>query len=282
MKNKFSFLDPTLTIGVLVSIFLSFILVLLGNDEISSLVVGLSITLISLGIDVIGRMKETEKKLLRAVKLGSLLDANGELHSIISEIVESYLASQKISLDLFKQRSKDALLDCKDVLGGIQKGYMNVEVAGKYSYGKKGADSSLSSIKAIAYEDVESWRTEHLKGVIDANKDAVQRGVVVERVFILKKDSIKLAQDVLELHKNAGVNVFIVSPDDLPKTELLESFMVVDDKVLVIFYYTRDGSKFRGEKISIDPVEVDRYSDAYGLIRRRSFKFELDKDESNS
>lgn len=279
MKSKLNFLDPTLTIGVLVSIFLSIILVLLGNDEVNSLIVGLTVTLVTLAIDVIGRIKESENRVLQAVKLGTLLDTNGDLHTTISEIVESYLASQKMPLDLFRQRSKDTLLDCKDVLSGIQKGYMNVEVAGKYSYGRKGAESSLSSIKAVAYEDIASWRTEHLKGVVKANAEAVKRGVKVERVFILKKDSVEAAKDVLEIHKNSGVNVHLITPDDLPKTELLESFMIVDDTVLVVFYYTRDGSKFRGEKISIDPVEVDRYCDMYSLIKRRSIEYKSSESE---
>lgn len=51
--------------------------------------------------------------------------------------------------------------------------------------------------------------------------------------------------------------------------------MLVDDKVLVVFYYTRDGSKFRSEKISIDPVEVDRYVDMFNLIKRRSQNLEV-------
>ena len=80
-------------------------------------------------------------------------------------------------------------MECKDILSGIQRGYMQVEVAGKYSYGKRGAEAAKVSMKAVAYEDVVSWRTEHLKGVLKANSGAAQKGVKIERIFILKKDT---------------------------------------------------------------------------------------------
>jgi|CXWL01.1.fsa_nt_gi hypothetical protein len=281
MSGKLKTLDPVLIIGILVSVFSAFILVVLGKDEINSLIVGLLITVITLGIDIIGRVKETQSNMLQAIKLGKLLDVNSELHETILEITDLYLSSQVIGFELFRQRSKDALLECKDILSGIQRGYIQVEVAGKYSYGKRGAEAAKSTMKAIAYEDVDSWRTEHLKGVMKANSEAAQRGVSIERIFILKKDNITVSQDVLESQNNAGVGVWVVAPEDLPKTELLESFLLIDDKVLVVFYYTRDGSKFRSEKISIDPVEVDRYVDMYNLIKRRSQKFEFTSDKRN-
>jgi len=281
MSGKLKTLDPVLVIGILVSVFSALILVVLGKDEINSLIVGLLITVITLGIDIIGRVKETQSNMLQAIKLGKLLDVNPELHETIFEITDLYLSSQVIGFELFRQRSKDALLECKDILSGIQRGYIQVEVAGKYSYGKRGAEAAKSTMKAIAYEDVDSWRTEHLKGVMQANSEAAQRGVSIERIFILKKDNITVSQDVLESQNNAGVGVWVVAPEDLPKTELLESFLLIDDKVLVVFYYTRDGSKFRSEKISIDPIEVDRYVDMYNLIKRRSQKFELTSDKRN-
>ena len=274
MREKLKSLDPILIIGISISVFSALILVLLGNDEINSLIVGLLITVITLGIDVIGRIKEGQSKVLDGIKLGKTLDTNPELYAIVSEIVDLYLHSQRIDFDLFKQRSKDALLECKDILSGIQRGYIQVDVAGKYSYGKRGTEAAQTSLKAIAYEDVDSWRTEHLKGVLRANSDATTRGINVERVFILHENKIDSSFDVFKSHKESGVDVWVVSPDELPNTELLESFMIVDDKVLVIFYYTRDGSKFRNEKISIDPVEVDKYIDMYTLIKRRSRKFE--------
>ncbi len=276
MNNKIlKNLNPIFIIGISISVFSALTLVLLGNDEVGSLIVGLLITVITLGVDVTGRVKDGQSNVLQAVKLGETLDANPELHSTISEIVSLYLSSQNIDFDLFKLRSTDALLECKDILRGIQRGYMQVEVAGKYSYGKRGAEAAKVTMKAVAYEDVDSWRTEHLKGVLKANSEAAQRGVKTERIFILKNNTLTSSQDVLESHKNAGIDVWTVTPDDLPKTELLESFIIIDDKILVIFYYTRDGSKFRSEKISIDPVEVDKYVDMYTLVKRRSQQFEV-------
>lgn len=142
MKEKIKSLDPVLITGILISVFSALILVLLGKDEVNSLIVGLLITTITLGVDVIGRVKESQTNMLQSIKLGKTLEINPELHETISEIVNLYLLSQTIDFELFRQRSKDALLECKDILSGIQRGYMQVEVAGKYSYGKRGAESA--------------------------------------------------------------------------------------------------------------------------------------------
>jgi hypothetical protein len=122
------FLDPLLVIGILVSVFSALTLVFLGQDEVSSLIVGLLITSITLAIDFIGRLKETENKILQATALGTLLNEQHELHQTIAEIVKAYLSAQKSSFDLFQRRSRDALLECKDILRGIENGYMMVTI----------------------------------------------------------------------------------------------------------------------------------------------------------
>jgi hypothetical protein len=151
---------------------------------------------------------------------------------------------------------------------------MMVEPAGKYSFGKRGVETASSIVKAVAYEDIDSWRTEHLKGVIQANAESVKRGVKIQRVFILSQDAMPKAYDVLQMHKGAGIEVLVVPPEDLPSTELLESYMIVDDKILTLFFYTRDGKRFVGEKVSIEPIEVDRYISKFNSIHRRSQKYE--------
>jgi hypothetical protein len=248
--------DPFLTTGVVISIALAVILVLSGQDEVSSLMIGLTVTAITLLIDVIARLKNTEDHILQATTLGSLLLSDTELHQTIRQITQSYLSAQDSEFDLFIQRSKDALLECKEILDGLERGYIVVEPGGKYTYGRKGVNVAQENVKAIAYEDIESWRTEHLKGVIQANAEAVRRGVRIQRVFILDNDSLSQAEDVLQAHKDAGVEVFVVSPEALESTQLLESYLVVDNRILVVFYYTRDGRRFKGERVSIEPVEV--------------------------
>jgi hypothetical protein len=182
---------------------------------------------------VVASIGDAERRLLQAVALGDLLTKNPELYAIIRHIAERYQSVQDCKFDLFIQRSIDALLECRNILGSLERGYLITEVAGKFSYGKRGTEAAQKTVKAIDYEDVEAWRTEHLKSVILANAEAVNRGVQIQRVFILKDESLAKASVVLQAHKDAGVQVHVVSPEDLPSTQLLESYLIVDDRILV-------------------------------------------------
>ena len=63
--SKLRFLDPILVIGTAVSIGVSVILVLLGQDQISSLLIGLVATAITLLIDIIARLDQAEENLAK-------------------------------------------------------------------------------------------------------------------------------------------------------------------------------------------------------------------------
>lgn len=250
MRNRLiKSLDPILTVGVVVSITLAILLVLIGQDKVISLLIGLSITIISLLIDIIARLKHSEVQILQATELGNLLARDETIHHILWQIAHSYYTLQQSDFDLFVEKSKDILYECKDTLKGMESGYLIVEPGGKYSYGRRGVRRAKHTIKAVAYEDIESWRTTHLRDVLKVNKEAIEAGITIERIFILNKQSLEEAQDVLQAHHAAGVKVYLAFPEDLPSTQLLESYQVIDDEILVIFYYTRDGKQFREEKV---------------------------------
>jgi len=272
--KKLKLLDPLITTGLIISISLAVILVLIGQDEVSSLIVGLVVTAIALTIDVIVRLREAEQRILGATSLVEALSEDEELQETIRQIAQSYLEVQNSEFELFIQRSRDVLSECKDILAGLERGYLTTEAGGKYSYGKRGVDSAEKTVKAIAYEDIESWRTIHLKGVIASNAKAIERGVQIQRIFILSEPSLSQANDVLQEHAQAGVDVYTVSPDDLPSTDLLESYMIADDRILVTFLYTRDGRLFRGEKICVEPLEVDRAISNFTAVLRRAKPFQ--------
>jgi uncharacterized membrane protein len=60
------FLDPIVVIGTIVSIALAVILVLIGQDEVLSLLVGLVIACMTLLIDIIARLKGSEEKIINS------------------------------------------------------------------------------------------------------------------------------------------------------------------------------------------------------------------------
>jgi len=278
MKNKTKSilrLDPFLTTGIIVSIAIALILILLGQDEVNSLIAGLLTTIVTILIDLIARLKETEYKILQASKLGNVLSENRDLHTTLSQIASSYLAIPNQNFDKFVEARRDVLLECKERLLGMEHGYLSILPDSKHAYGKKGVENAKKAIDAVAYEDLESWRTEHLKSVVEENANAVRRGITIRRVFVASDENLRRFVDVLQSHRDAGVHIRVATPDDLPSTHLLESFQILDNNVLVYFYYTRDGKKFTGEKISIEPVEVDVVKGKFEIIWNRATSFEL-------
>lgn len=276
MKNKRKSilqLDPFLTAGIIISIALALVLVLLGQDEVSSLITGFLITIITILIDLIARLRETETRVLEAVKLGNILSENEELHSVLSQIALNYSAVQNKDFDLFTQRSQDALLECKEVLVELDNGYLNDSPGGKYAYGRKGIRNAQSSVKVIDYENIAFWRTENAKNILKVNAEAIKRGVEIQRIFIISNENLLQSKDVLQSHKDVGVKVLVVSPDDLPSAHLLENYLIIDGQVLVYFYYARDGIKLTGEKICINRVDVDAALNKFDAIVRRSKPF---------
>jgi hypothetical protein len=210
------------------------------------------------------------REVIQQVREFSAQPKDEEFRVNIEVIRRGYLSAQASGFDPFIEKSKDALLEYKHLLDGMGQGYMLTEVGGKYSYGRRGAMAAKKTVKAIEYENIDAWRTEHLKDVIRANSAVIQRGVQIQRVFILQKESITSAKDVLDSHKKAGAQVFIVSPEELPNTQLLESYLIVDESVLVVFYFTRDGKHFREERISINQIEVNRAVSGFNSIFRRA------------
>lgn len=87
MKNKLKSLDPFLAVGLVFSVALSIFLVLLGQDQITSLIVGLLSTIVTLLIDIIARIKESEDRLRGVILLGEKLAQDSDL---LSRITQNY------------------------------------------------------------------------------------------------------------------------------------------------------------------------------------------------
>lgn len=237
----------------------------------------------SLLIDTSRKLDNLQDSMEKGFQLTEILSKEKELFSVIHQIVKSYLTVQDTELELFRQKAKDTLAVCKDTLGGLEHGYMLAEPGGKYAYGTKGVLLAKKTVKAVAYEEIEVWRTLHLKATLQANAQAVKRGVQIQRIFIVASESLAKAEDVLQEHQLVGIQVFVASPEDLPSDQLLESYLIIDDKVLVMFYLTREGKRLREERISIQPTEVSSALNRFDSILRRAKRYkEVSQNEEGA
>ena len=209
-------LDPFLAIGILFSIALSLFLVIIGIDTVDSLLVGLMTATISLIVDLIARLKDSEKKLARTIRLVDLLIQDSQLSDRIYMLVTGYLAAKRGWFNLFASRADEALAECANTLQALADGYMIAEPGGDFAFGKKGIEQAKSTVKSISCTPPESWQSSHWKAVLKANAEAVQRGVSITRVFIQDEDTHARSEEVLAQQREAGIHVFLVSPSELP------------------------------------------------------------------
>lgn len=225
-------------------------------------------------VDTSKKLEALQDSIENGFQLNEILSKEKDLFSMIHQIAKSYLSVQGTELELFRQKAKDTLEECRDILGSLERGYMLAEPGGKYAYGTKGVLLAKQSVKAIAYEEIEVWRTLHLKSTLQANAQAVKRGVQIQRIFVVSDESLAKADDVLQEHQSAGIQVYVVSPENLPSEQLLESYLIIDDKVLVTFYLTREGKRLREERISILPTDVSNALKRFESILRRAKRYE--------
>ena len=259
-------LDPILAIGVVLSIALAVILVLTGQDQATSLLIGLVVTAITILIDVLARLKESEQRIVEAVELGEALSSDPRLFGVIRQIAKDYYTVKQLAFGHFSLRANDALLECREVIHGLGEGRMTVNTRSKYTYGVTGISAATRGIKAVAYADIAWWKSNPAEAYILSNIEAVKRGVDIVRVWIYDKDVLARYKDVIERQKQAGIHTYVATPDQLPR-DFLEDYMVVDERVLVRLELTLDGQS-KAELISVNPIEIDKaLSNFDGLLR---------------
>lgn len=248
--------DPILTIGLIVSGAISLTLVLLGQDQILSLLVGLTTTIATLLIDLIARLKETERKLSELNILGASIAGDKWLLQIIRDMIDSYHTADQEWFEFFRQRAKASLVDCRDTLHNIAEGYMNIPIGSKFTYGLDGIRQAQSNVKAVAYASPSWWRSLAGQRYLQGNIETVKKGVAFTRVFLQERRLLKEFEDIIESQSISGIKVLTADPTECPQ-ELLGDYVIIDDRILVRLEIALDGRP-REERVIIEPVQVSK------------------------
>jgi hypothetical protein len=251
---------PTLVsiIGVVVSILLSIGLILLGVDRPESILIGIGTTIISLLIDLPIRIDQAERTIISAGRLSDRLVADAYLFDAADAIVADYSQVMATSeFDIFRDRARHALEDCKTTLHDLIEGSMTVAPLSQYSFGVKGLDSVTRSLKATSYVDAEHfWNSVAGGRYFQANVELFDRGVAITRVFIGDRATLGRIKSIILRHRNVGIHVLVALTNELP-LELCEDYLIADDRIVVSLELTREGIA-RSERISVQPQRVSR------------------------
>jgi hypothetical protein len=120
---------------------------------------------------------------------------------------------------------------------------------------------------------------DYFKKWILENYKAVERGVNIERIFVVPRDDIsnKYLNDFMIEMKNKKVDVRLCLLEDL-EPRYQEDFSIYDDKDLVYIYSSGGGPWIGGRteaRYTTDDTNIQRYKRIFDVIERKSKKHEI-------
>ena len=265
MNYREKLFDTLQFVGVFLGTLLSIILIFPAHqDPIASTILGLGITIIFQLFDLQKRQSASEERILQANALSQELYQNEILFKHIQDIVKDYCSVDFIGFELFKRRADNAVVECRNILHSLAEGNMIVHLNSPFSFGIKGLETATNLVKAIDAGDAAQWRDTVGEKYVNANMDAVKKGVKIIRVFIQPTNTLRNMVDILKKQQDAGIEVYIAAPESLPR-EFNQDFLIIDGRVCIHFELAGD-KQAREERISINEVEIDRMDKKFEQI----------------
>jgi hypothetical protein len=269
-------IDRFQIIGFVLSTIISVVLLIRGQDTVSSIILGLSLAILTQLFDIQLRNTEAESKLLEASLLDSRLFGDTDLLHRIKQIVDDYYMVKEGWFVHFKNIADDSLNVCQFNLHTLANGYIGLPPFNPFAYGAKGFRNIEKCAYTVALGAMEYWRSSTGRKYLKVNDDAIQRGVDITRIFIQWSNHLEQYKDVLVEMSQMGVKLYTISPDDVP-VELKRDMNILDEKILVHLELTNDGS-VREDIITIDPVKVKRAMDDFEKLKDFATKFSPEID----
>ena len=267
MKN----IDKFQIIGFVLSAAISFILIMRGQDTIASVTLGLVLATITQLFDLQMRNSESEEKLLQANLLNRQLFDDEELLTKIKQIVNDYYTVNNGWFDHFKEIARDSINSCQYDLHTLANGYIGLKPYSPFAYGSRGFRNAKVCAYTVALGKMQYWRSGLATKYIQTNKEAIQRGVKVVRVFIQHEEVLADYRDIMETMQQIGVELYTVSPDTIPP-ELKRDMNILDEQILVQLELTEDGS-IREDIITIDPIKVRQAINDFDKLKGFATKY---------
>lgn len=254
MNSKKS-IDTFQITGFSLSVIVSIGLIFMGQNTLNSTILGCVLAIFTQLLDLQLRISKTEKKIIEQGDLSKILYSDDELLQNLQEISDYYDTVQKLQFSLFQQRAKDSVSECRDTLRKLSEGRLEVSVRSKYSFGVEAIKSAKKRlIHSAALKDLSYWEGTYPEKALIASKIAIERGVAFTRIYIYTLKDLQPYISVLKKQQDAGINVLIANPDEIP-VSLIQDLFLMDDTAFSIMHPSVNGG-VRAQYISINKTEV--------------------------
>ncbi|MCP4612689.1 MAG: hypothetical protein GY845_28670 [Planctomycetes bacterium] len=225
MKSQLKNLDAIQIVGFVISATVSIGLLIAGQDKVASVTLGFVLAILTQLFDIQKRLSDSEERLLQANALSQALYRDEWLFEHIRQIVEDYQSVRSKWFELFKRRAEDAVIECRNVLHSMAEDYLIASPESPFTFGAESLAMAKKSLKAVAAADITYWRSAHAQKYLQANAEAVKRGVRFTRVFVQTPDTLRGIVDILEQQQSLGIDVYVAFPDSISR-ELNEDYII--------------------------------------------------------
>jgi hypothetical protein len=260
-----------LFVGVVASIFMAFLGYFYAKNLNEAIIIGLLGIIITLLIEQIRTSVENREQVLNILALTQQVSDDEYLRARIESIVESFstICNGK-DQDLFLKEGRRSLTSCRDSLKNLAEGTFLIDEERRMRILIDILEKARPEEKILAtsYVDLGDWWKRDLgRRYLQANYEAVQRGVIIERIFIVRPGEQEVEAFIEEQRKH-NIIVRVVKESSV-KPHLKENFFLVEDSILSYSEYSRDGQLVRGY-ISQDSRKHSEYREKFDLLRDHS------------
>ncbi len=277
MIKKTQIVDTFQIVGFIISALISVTLVFAKQDTIPSITLGLVLATLTQLFDLQLRNASSEEKLLQANLLSTTLYHDEVLLRKIQQITEDFHTIDNLWFKLFKDCANNAIDECVSTIHSIAEGNMPILPQSPFTFAFEGIKYAENSINGVSTSNTNFWKSERGKKFLSLNEDAISRGVLYKRIFIHPSKNLQEILEVMQEHKNKGVDVYVVFTEEL-KPNLVKNLTIMDNRVGVRARFTVDGSS-REDEITIDPIKVGEMIKDFDYLMRLAIPLDKVKVE---
>lgn len=259
--------DPVLVTGIVLSLVLGVLAYFLTNQQFTlGFVVGLLGLILSIQIEQISRLDARASHSDRHSSLMASLEKVSWLLPLVSEIAES--AGRVVSDDDLRQLApiaREKLETCNASLQSLRMGQYRVPAEDVNVLFERTSTATKQILAtSVEHVDLSWWRSEVGTNYLSKNREAIERGVEVERIFIYES----LSDDLIEVasqHADAGVTVLMVAKSQL-RPEYRIDMIIWDESFAYEIELNSDGVEI-ANRYTVSPSDITRMLQHYSVVR---------------
>jgi hypothetical protein len=260
------FTDPWIVAGIIISILVGVIMVLIGKDEVDSLIVGLLLTILTLMLDIFRSFKSHEQLLMENFSLSD----DPWLYSKVKDIFSSWKRiKSEVRDDFFLDKSRDVIEQCTRTISDLSKGRITLNMVDEILVASDLIKRSKKYARAVSHISFDNWwRSEIGQQYLKDNIAMIEKDINIIRIFIIPRSKIEDMRDLIQKQHEEKIQVWIAIEED-QAIELLESYLIVDDKIVTKSQFTL-GGRSRGAYVTADENEVRNTIQNFNWLLRNS------------